>query len=116
MRYVRLSLSRVGSNQIINYIIQGNVANEVETEQIVSEMLTTPFYAPQTRGQGAPGPSLTTNPSSSVQSLTQSKSRRPSQRYTSYVTVRYTIFIMRALLTLHAVSREYTHILDPGHC
>lgn len=29
---------------------EGNVANEVETEQIVSETLTTPFYYPASRG------------------------------------------------------------------
>jgi hypothetical protein len=48
---------------------QGNVANEVETEQIVSEALTTPFYCPQQRYSEDEGP------------------RRPNPRYTSYVQV-----------------------------
>ncbi|KAI9571915.1 SacI homology domain-containing protein [Boletus coccyginus] len=48
---------------------EGNVANEVETEQIVSEALTTPFYFPSERGH----------------------SRRPSPRYTSYVQYRGSI-------------------------
>ncbi|KAG8221522.1 hypothetical protein J3R82DRAFT_1740 [Butyriboletus roseoflavus] len=48
---------------------QGNVANEVETEQIVSEALTTPFYSPTEQGH----------------------SRRPSPRYTSYVQYRGSI-------------------------
>ncbi|EEB91620.1 hypothetical protein MPER_09994, partial [Moniliophthora perniciosa FA553] len=34
---------------------EGNVANEVETEQIVSEALTTPFYLPAS-GEGGRGP------------------------------------------------------------
>jgi hypothetical protein len=49
---------------------QGNVANEVEIEQIVSEALTTPFYYPQQRYSDDEGP------------------RRPNPRYTSYVQVR----------------------------
>jgi hypothetical protein len=48
---------------------QGNVANEVETEQIVSEALTTPFYYPQQRYSNDEGP------------------RRLNPRYTSYVQV-----------------------------
>ncbi|KAG9310994.1 polyphosphoinositide phosphatase [Chiua virens] len=48
---------------------EGNVANEVETEQIVSEALTTPFYFPFERG----------------------RSRGPSPRYTSYVQYRGSI-------------------------
>lgn len=44
---------------------EGNVANEVETEQIVSEALTTPFYFPSPR--------------------------RPSPNYTSYVQYRGSI-------------------------
>ncbi len=48
---------------------QGNVANEVEIEQIVSEALTTPFYYPQQRYSNDEGP------------------RRPNPRYTSYVQV-----------------------------
>jgi phosphatidylinositol 3,5-bisphosphate 5-phosphatase len=50
---------------------QGNVANEVETEQIVSEALTTPFYYPARRDPGH-----------------QQNKRRPSPNYTSYVQVR----------------------------
>ncbi|KAG6916548.1 hypothetical protein DXG01_006431 [Tephrocybe rancida] len=46
---------------------EGNVANEVETEQIVAEALTTPFYYPAQAG------------------------RRPSPNYTSYVQYRGSI-------------------------
>lgn len=53
---------------------EGNVANEVETEQIVSETLTTPFYYPAARG-APPG----------------AKNRRPSPCYTSYVHYRGSI-------------------------
>ncbi|KAJ7063534.1 polyphosphoinositide phosphatase [Mycena amicta] len=49
----------------------GNVANEVETEQIVSEALTTPFYYP-CRREGR-------------------EDRRPSPNYTSYVHYRGSI-------------------------
>ncbi|KAJ8588583.1 hypothetical protein M405DRAFT_901887 [Rhizopogon salebrosus TDB-379] len=52
---------------------EGNVANEVETEQIVSEALTTPFYFPSAR------------PS------TGKRLRRPSPHYTSYVQYRGSI-------------------------
>ena len=73
----------------LGWIWQGNVANEVETEQIVSETLTTPFYFPAARDQNATGPmTMPSNPSSSVQSLMQSRARRPNPHYTSYVTVR----------------------------
>ena len=53
---------------------KGNVANEVETEQIVSETLTTPFYypAPKDEPDGKPG-------------------RRPSPNFTSYVQYRGSI-------------------------
>ncbi|KAH7907384.1 SacI homology domain-containing protein [Hygrophoropsis aurantiaca] len=50
---------------------EGNVANEVETEQIVSEALTTPFYFPPSRHS--------------------SNQRRPSPHYTSYVQYRGSI-------------------------
>ncbi|KIK09521.1 hypothetical protein K443DRAFT_82832 [Laccaria amethystina LaAM-08-1] len=50
---------------------EGNVANEVETEQIVSEALTTPFYYPASRESG--------------------DQRRPSPNYTSYVQYRGSI-------------------------
>ncbi|KIJ60428.1 hypothetical protein HYDPIDRAFT_98752 [Hydnomerulius pinastri MD-312] len=49
---------------------EGNVANEVETEQIVSEALTTPFYFPCPKDR---------------------HSRRPSPQYTSYVQYRGSI-------------------------
>ncbi|KDR74148.1 hypothetical protein GALMADRAFT_71417 [Galerina marginata CBS 339.88] len=52
---------------------EGNVANEVETEQIVCEALTTPFYYPD-RGD-AEG----------------HRNRRPSPNYTSYVQYRGSI-------------------------
>ncbi|KAN0140820.1 SacI homology domain containing protein [Lactarius tabidus] len=52
---------------------EGNVANEVETEQIVSEALTTPFYYPQPRYSSDEAP------------------RRPNPRYTSYVQYRGSI-------------------------
>ena len=53
-------------------MLQGNVANEVETEQIVTEALTTPFYYPARRD-----------------SLQGHQRRRPSPNYTSFVQVRY---------------------------
>ncbi|CAL1708203.1 unnamed protein product [Somion occarium] len=53
---------------------EGNVANEVETEQIVSETVTTPFYYPATRD-----------------TPTGSKKRRPSPNFTSYVQYRGSI-------------------------
>ncbi|ETW81555.1 hypothetical protein HETIRDRAFT_318364 [Heterobasidion irregulare TC 32-1] len=53
---------------------EGNVANEVETEQIVSEALTTPFYYPAQRG--------------SSQDQAQ---RRLNPHYTSYVQYRGSI-------------------------
>lgn len=56
---------------------QGNVANEVETEQIVSETLTTPFYYPASRGS---------QPSLDEKSPSQQR-RRPSPNFTSYVQV-----------------------------
>ncbi|KAJ2913114.1 hypothetical protein MD484_g7305, partial [Candolleomyces efflorescens] len=52
---------------------EGNVANEVETEQIVSEALTTPFYYPC---RGTAG---------------NRQERRPSPNYTSYVQYRGSI-------------------------
>ncbi|KAJ7349074.1 polyphosphoinositide phosphatase [Mycena albidolilacea] len=52
---------------------EGNVANEVETEQIVSEALTTPFYYPSRRD------------------LAPEQDRRPSPNYTSYVQYRGSI-------------------------
>ncbi|KAI0306385.1 SacI homology domain-containing protein [Multifurca ochricompacta] len=52
---------------------EGNVANEVETEQIVSEALTTPFYYPRQRYSN------------------DETYRRPNPRYTSYVQYRGSI-------------------------
>ncbi|KAH0834053.1 putative polyphosphoinositide phosphatase [Lanmaoa asiatica] len=57
---------------------EGNVANEVETEQIVSEALTTPFYFPSEQGH----------------------SRRPSPRFTSYVQVCYRFLHFLSPLTM----------------
>nr|VWO97167.1 Serine/threonine-protein kinase PknH (EC [Ganoderma boninense] len=59
---------------ILTLLFQGNVANEVETEQIVSETLTTPFYAPAPKDtpDGRQG-------------------RRPSPNFTSYVQYRGSI-------------------------
>lgn len=52
---------------------EGNVANEVETEQIVNEALTTPFYYPAPRDVMTDG---------------KVRPRRaPSPHYTSYVQV-----------------------------
>ncbi|GBE87131.1 Polyphosphoinositide phosphatase [Sparassis crispa] len=53
---------------------EGNVANEVETEQIVSETLTTPFYYPATQGSNE-----------------YPRARRPSPNFTSYVQYRGSI-------------------------
>ncbi|PBK87930.1 hypothetical protein ARMGADRAFT_997455 [Armillaria gallica] len=53
---------------------EGNVANEVETEQIVSEALTTPFYYPAPRNSSG-----------------NKCSRRPSPNYTSYLQYRGSI-------------------------
>jgi len=57
--------------QLLLYLcyVQGNVANEVETEQIVAEALTTPFYYPPYRD------------------IDEQLARRPSPNYTSYVQV-----------------------------
>lgn len=72
-RYLTRGVNEEVWNQYITIlssnVYQGNVANEVETEQIVSEALTTPFYFPPA------GPS------------TGEYQRRPSPQYTSYVQV-----------------------------
>ncbi|KAH9922318.1 SacI homology domain-containing protein [Epithele typhae] len=52
---------------------EGNVANEVETEQIVSEILTTPFYYP------------------AEQDSADGRTRRPNPKFTSYVQYRGSI-------------------------
>jgi hypothetical protein len=78
---------------------QGNVANEVEIEQIVSEALTTPFYYPQQRYSNDEGP------------------RRPNPRYTSYVQVREVVgylFPSGAALIPTIVSRKHSDLLDAG--
>jgi hypothetical protein len=54
----------------LKFSVEGNVANEVETEQIVAETLTTPFYYPGSR-----------------YSSDEQPGRRPSPNYTSYVQV-----------------------------
>ncbi|EKM74897.1 hypothetical protein AGABI1DRAFT_132740 [Agaricus bisporus var. burnettii JB137-S8] len=56
---------------------EGNVANEVETEQIVSEALTTPFYYPCGSSENK-----------------QQNRRRPSPNYTSYVQYRGSIPVL----------------------
>lgn len=56
--------------------LQGNVANEVETEQIVSEALTTPFYYPCSRSKD-----------DCASTPEYSHRRAPSPNYTSYVHV-----------------------------
>ena len=68
---------------------KGNVANEVETEQIVSEALTTPFYYP-TRGE-----------------VEEHRNRRPSPNYTSYAQV--SGFFFSALFILIALSIEVAY-------
>ena len=78
-------------------ILQGNVANEVETEQIVSEALTTPFYCPQPRYSSDEAP------------------RRPNPRYTSYVQVsRFYCRLLVLAITFAIVSRKYPDLLDAG--
>lgn len=67
------------SERSLSPSIQGNVANEVETEQIVSETLTTPFYYPAPRSS---------EPSSSEDKHSNRQPRRPSPNFTSYVQVR----------------------------
>ncbi len=76
-------------------MLQGNVANEVETEQIVSEALTTPFYYPQPRYSSNEAP------------------RRPNPRYTSYVQVSRFAAVGTTLIFC-LVSWEYPDLLDAG--
>lgn len=57
----------IGDPLVYDISPKGNVANEVETEQIVSEALTTPFHFPAKHRNGG--------------------GRRPSPKYTSYVQV-----------------------------
>ncbi|KAJ3557105.1 hypothetical protein NM688_g1653 [Phlebia brevispora] len=77
---------------------EGNVANEVETEQIVSETLTTPFYYPAPR-EADPG----------------GKARRPSPKFTSYVQYRGSIPIYWTQETASMVAKPPIEIpvMDP---
>ena len=56
---------------------EGNVANEVETEQIVSEALTTGFYSPAPRDYS--------------DGETEEYKRAPSPHYTSFVLVSHCV-------------------------
>lgn len=72
--------------------LQGNVANEVETEQIVSEALTTPFYFPPKRESSElDGETRSTDEGKGEGKINRSglaeHLRRPSPNYTSYVQV-----------------------------
>jgi hypothetical protein len=60
-------------------ISQGFVANDVESEQIVADALTTPFFVPNSHS--------TTDPSKPP----PAENRSPSPRYTSYVQIRGSI-------------------------
>ena len=81
--------NHIGSSLFLLSICQGNVANEVETEQIVSEALTTPFYFPPARPSTGEG----------------QRQRRPSPHYTSYVQVRdYSDFTKYRNVTLIYLS------------
>ncbi|THG95141.1 hypothetical protein EW026_g6457 [Hermanssonia centrifuga] len=78
---------------------EGNVANEVETEQIVSETLTTSFYYPASPASNPGG-----------------KPRRPSPNYTSYVQYRGSIPIYWTQETTSMVPRppiETVSVMDP---
>ncbi|KAI0691187.1 polyphosphoinositide phosphatase [Cytidiella melzeri] len=95
---------------------EGNVANEVETEQIVSETLTTPFYFPHGRDQSsACSASSTSNIGTSVHSLAQAKLRRPSPHYTSYLHYRGSIPIYWTQDTTSMVPKPPIEIpvMDP---
>ncbi|CEQ38924.1 SPOSA6832_00369, partial [Sporobolomyces salmonicolor] len=73
----------------------GFVANEVETEQIVSEALTTPFHAPAPSSHTHTHIPSTRAPSFSNQGAipypVQHQNRRPNPRYTSHVQARGSI-------------------------
>lgn len=80
---------------------QGNVANEVETEQIVSETLTTPFYFP------APKPSPE-----------GPQRRRPCPNYTSYLQVSVLLILlpkMQVFITCSLVSWKHSRLLGSRH-
>ena len=90
-----------GVNNEVNSFIQsydeilihfkGNVANEVETEQIVSEALTTPFYYPS-RGE-----------------VEEHRNRRPSPNYTSYVQVSGFFFTELSILIACSIEVAYQY-------
>lgn len=63
---------------VLSLVPQGYVANDVESEQIVSEALTTPFHAP------AVDPHRHSHPG-------EERKRRPNPRFTSFVQVRGSI-------------------------
>ncbi|EGN94851.1 hypothetical protein SERLA73DRAFT_61835 [Serpula lacrymans var. lacrymans S7.3] len=77
---------------------EGNVANEVETEQIVSEALTTAFYSPPGRDSPPEG-----------------QLRRPSPHYTSYVQYRGSIPIHWTQETTNMSPRPpiEINVIDP---
>lgn len=77
---------------------EGNVANEVETEQIVSGALTTPFYYPSPRD-------LSSEPSGRPR-------RAPSPHYTSYVQVSIRCHYLYLLAEDSPVSWQYSRLLD----
>ncbi|KAF4568144.1 phosphatidylinositol-3,5-bisphosphate 5-phosphatase [Pleurotus pulmonarius] len=71
---------------------KGNVANEVETEQIVSEALTTPFYFPPKREScELNSETRSTDEGKTNRSGLAERLRRPSPNYTSYVQYRGSI-------------------------
>ncbi len=77
---------------------QGNVANEVETEQIVSEALTTPFYFPPKREScELNSETRSTDEGKINRSGLAERLRRPSPNYTSYVQVRDVSFSLTVL-------------------
>ncbi|SRR5258708_7545585 len=86
--------------------LQGNVANEVETEQIVSEALTTGFYSPLSREEREKAGPI---------------GRSPSARYTSYLQVGdyFSSFMHQEDVVLSSlcvtVSRKYSYLLDSGY-
>ncbi|CCM03213.1 uncharacterized protein FIBRA_05337 [Fibroporia radiculosa] len=77
---------------------EGNVANEVETEQIVSETLTTPFYYPGPR---------------SLEHVPQG--RRPSPNFTSYVQAipwKYP-YLLGSGTQQHEPETSHRDVMDP---
>jgi hypothetical protein len=83
-----------GKRDSLKYLPQGNVANEVETEQIVSEALTTPFHFPS-REDTAYG-------------------RKPSPNYTSYVQVHSFLSMkIKQKSEIKPVPGKHSYLLDP---